>query len=113
MSRSRFRENNRSGREEPRTVLVIGDSLDSAVCAHFHPNDSFDRPRAVAEMQENDCRLTVYLAQYQPPRHAHAGIDTEVTAIREAAGVSIGNEQSGVVADQFAESNPVLAIEPF
>ena len=68
--------------------------------------------RAVAEMQENDCGLTVYLAQCQPPRHAHA-VDTEVAAIREAAGVSIGNEQSGVGADQFAESIPVLAIEPF
>src|SRR4029453_2474570 len=99
MSRSRFRENNRSGREEPRTVLVIGDTLDSAVCAHFQPNDSFDRPRAVAEMQENDSRLTVYLAQCRPPRQAHAGIGTEVASIREGTGISIGNEQSGVGAD--------------
>jgi len=53
-------------------VLVIGDSLDSAVRAQVHPNDSFDRPRAVAEEQENDRRLTVYLAQCQPPRHGHA-----------------------------------------
>ena len=34
-------------------MLIIGDSLDSAVCAHFRPNDSFDRPR------RRECRRTI------------------------------------------------------
>jgi hypothetical protein len=36
-----------------------------------------------------------------------------VLVIGEAAGVPIGNEQTSVGADQFAESIPILAIEPF
>ena len=94
-------------------MLVIGDPPDSAVSVHFDPNYSRDLPRAGAEMQENDSRLTIYLAECQTPGYAHARIDTEIAAIREAAGVSIGHEQSGVGADQFAESIPILVIEPF
>src|SRR5262245_48196754 len=111
-SRNRFPNDDRSGREDPRTVLVIGDPLDSAVCAHFDPNDSRDLPRAIVEMQKNDPGLTIDVAHSQPPRHPHARIDAELTAIREAARVPIGDEQSGVGADQFAEPVPVLAIEP-
>ena len=48
-------------------MLVIGDTPDSGVCAHVDPNDSRDLPRAIAEMHENDSRLTVYLAECQPP----------------------------------------------
>ena len=94
-------------------MLVIGDPLDSAVCAHLDPNDACDRPRAIAGMQENDRGLTIDLAECQPPRDAHARIDAQVAAIREAAGVTIRNEQTGVGADQFAKSIPILAIESF
>lgn len=64
-------------------------------------------------MQENDGGLAIDFGRRQPPCDAHARIDAEVTAVGEAAGVSIGNEQTSVRTDQFAESIPILAIEPF
>jgi len=53
-------------------MLVIGDPLNVIVCAHFDPDNAPDLPCAIAEMQKNDRRFTIDVAERQPPPHLHA-----------------------------------------
>src|ERR1043166_3924528 len=62
----------RSSGEDPRTVLIIRDLSDPAVRSDLEPNDAFDLPRSIVEIQQNDRRLAVHLAERQAPRHRHA-----------------------------------------
>ena len=101
----------RSGREEPRTVLIIGDSLDSAVCAHFHPNDSFDRPRrrgiAGERLQAHRLPRPVPAATSRACVNRHRGSRHPRSCRRIDRQRAIGRRRS------VRESIPVLAIEPF
>ena len=94
-------------------MLVIGDPLDPAVRCHIEPDDSLDFPRAVPEIEENDRGLAVHFAQRQPPCHPHTFVDAKIARIGDAARESIGNEQTGIRADQFAQPVPIAAIESF
>src|SRR5262245_13702220 len=71
-SQIELRNDDRSGCEDPGAVLVIGNPVDSPVCAHFRLDDSRDFPRTIAQMQENDPGLTIDVTQCQPPRYPHA-----------------------------------------
>src|SRR6185295_3271240 len=71
-SRDRLPNDDRSGREDTRTMLVVGDSPDSTVCADFNLDDSGDLPRATTGMQEHDAGLIIDVPWCQPPRDGHA-----------------------------------------
>ena len=93
-------------------MLIIGDPPDLPIRCNIEPNDSFNFPHTVPEIEENDRGLAVHLAQCQPPRRPHSFVHAKVARIGEAARESIGNEQAGIGADQFAQSIPVAPVEP-
>src|SRR5262245_45421934 len=102
-----------SGRESPWAVLVIGDPRDSAVRRDIKPNDSFDCPRGVAAIEQNDRDGAVHFAECQLPRLPHTLVNPKVARIGEVARESIGHEQPGIGADQFAQPVPIAPIETF
>ena len=91
-------------------MRVVDDVHDMLIYDH-ETGDGIEPPIIAVLTQCDDCWLAVHLCHRKPPRHDLAFIVPKEWRFVEQSGKTIGNAESSIRSDKFAESFPITLIE--
>jgi len=78
---------------------------------HFEAHDRIRPPLVRVLAQRDDCQLAMHFCHCQSPRYCLAFVVAEVWLFVDGSGKTICDAESGIRADEFAESIPITLVE--
>src|ERR1700704_4856300 len=92
--------------------MRVIDDLHDVLIRNLESSGGTGPPFVSVRAERDDCQLAVHFCHCQSPRHRLAFIVSEVWGFVDGSGKAIGDAESSIRADEFAESFPVTLVEP-